>query len=133
MKQYRVTSADFVPRGELGVPDAYIDSAEIAQLKKLSGLMVFEEYKAGEANADIHLPNSKDEAMPGIVGGGTNPSFNKRQIEKDNDIKVGTPEWFRLWFAKDYLTGEKPIGDAPAPKIKALHDKALEKDKKSID
>jgi hypothetical protein len=33
----------------------------------------------------------------------------KAQLMKKNNIKPGTPEWFRLWFAKPYLTGETPI------------------------
>lgn len=32
----------------------------------------------------------------------------KAQYMKKHDIKPGTPEWFRLWFARPYLTGEKP-------------------------
>ena len=45
------------------------------------------------------------------------PNSEKYNIEKSKHIKVGTPEWFQLWFAKPWLTGEKPIGDAPADKI----------------
>ena len=33
----------------------------------------------------------------------------KGEIMKKHDIKPGTPEWFRLWFAKPYLTGETPF------------------------
>lgn len=32
----------------------------------------------------------------------------KGEIMKEHNIKPGTPEWFRLWFAKPYLTGETP-------------------------
>ena len=42
----------------------------------------------------------------------------KQQLEKKHGIRPGTDEWFKLWFSKPYLTGEKPIGDEPAPKIK---------------
>ena len=44
--------------------------------------------------------------------GGSNISITgteKRQLEKKNNIKPGTEEWFKLWFSKPYLTGEKPI------------------------
>jgi aryl-alcohol dehydrogenase-like predicted oxidoreductase len=27
---------------------------------------------------------------------------------KQNNIRPGTPEWFKLWFSLPYLTGEKP-------------------------
>jgi len=29
----------------------------------------------------------------------------KRQIERDNNIKPGTDEWFRLWFSLPHITG----------------------------
>lgn len=33
----------------------------------------------------------------------------KQRLEKQHKIKPGTPEWFRLWFAKPNLTGERPV------------------------
>lgn len=33
----------------------------------------------------------------------------KSKIQSENNIKPGTPEWFKLWFSLPYLTGEKPI------------------------
>jgi hypothetical protein len=33
----------------------------------------------------------------------------KAQLMRKNDIKPGTDAWFKLWFSKPYLTGEKPI------------------------
>lgn len=35
----------------------------------------------------------------------------KREIEKKHKIEPGTQEWFKLWFARPYLTGEKPHED----------------------
>ena len=32
----------------------------------------------------------------------------KAQIMRKKNIKPGTEEWFKLWFSKPYLTGEKP-------------------------
>lgn len=32
----------------------------------------------------------------------------KIQYQKTHNVKTGTPEWFRLWFARPYLTNEKP-------------------------
>lgn len=34
---------------------------------------------------------------------------NKAQFMRENNIKPGTQEWFRLWFAKPQLTGENPF------------------------
>lgn len=41
MRQYRITSADFVTPGDTGEPDAFMDEAELAQLKKLAGTSTF--------------------------------------------------------------------------------------------
>ncbi len=35
----------------------------------------------------------------------------KARLMKEHNIKPGTDEWFKLWFARPYLTGEKPIGE----------------------
>ena len=32
----------------------------------------------------------------------------KAQIQRKKKIQPGTEEWFKLWFARPYLTGEKP-------------------------
>ena len=33
----------------------------------------------------------------------------KAQYQRKHNIKPGTDEWFRLWFAKPKLTGENPM------------------------
>ena len=33
---------------------------------------------------------------------------NLGQIQRERNIRPGTDEWFKLWFAKPYLTGEQP-------------------------
>ena len=33
----------------------------------------------------------------------------KAEIQREKNIQPGTDEWFRLWFSKPYLTGEKPV------------------------
>jgi hypothetical protein len=35
----------------------------------------------------------------------------KAELMRKHNIQPGTPEWFKLWFSKPYLTGEKPIKD----------------------
>lgn len=34
----------------------------------------------------------------------------KAQYQRKHNIQPGTPEWFQLWFALPYMTGEK-FGD----------------------
>lgn len=31
----------------------------------------------------------------------------KAELQRKHNIKPGTEEWFKLWFARPYLTGEK--------------------------
>jgi hypothetical protein len=113
MKQYRITSENFVSPGETGDADAFMAPDDLAELKKLAGvgsLGLLENY-AGNAEA-------REEEMSSPMGGKDSmPSAEKRQLERDNHIKVGSPEWFQLWFSKPFLTGEKPVGDAPASKV----------------
>ena len=33
----------------------------------------------------------------------------KSQYQRKHNIKPGTDEWFKLWFAKPKLTGEDPM------------------------
>lgn len=107
MKQYRITSENFVLPGESGDPDAHMDPVDLAELKKLAGII----------SEDV--PNAIDPGAPSPVGSNISVTGSeKRRIEKEKAIRPGTDEWFKLWFSKPYLTGEKPIGDAPAPKIK---------------
>jgi hypothetical protein len=45
------------------------------------------------------------------ASGGSNISLTgneKRQIEKKHDIRPGTDAWWKLWFSRPYLTGERP-------------------------
>jgi hypothetical protein len=69
---------------------------ELDQIKRLAGINEFK----GFMKYDTVNPF-----------GGSNVSLTgteKRQIEKKNDIRPGTDEWFKLWFSLPYLTGEKP-------------------------
>jgi len=50
--------------------------------------------------------------IPVDLGQGSNISITgneKAQLQRIHKIEPGTQEWFRLWFSKPYLTGEKPI------------------------
>lgn len=49
---------------------------------------------------------------PFQMGDGSNVSMTgteKAVIQREHKIEPGTQEWFKLWFARPYLTGEKPI------------------------
>ena len=64
---------------------------EISQIKKLAGIREFIGLNPYEGSNVSITGNEKGELM------------------KKHNIKPGTPEWFKLWFSKPYLTGEKPI------------------------
>lgn len=67
---------------------------DIEQLKVLAGIgnrAVMQEYK-GFAGSNISVTGNE-----------------KGELMKKHDIRPGTEEWFRLWFSKPYLTGEKPV------------------------
>ena len=81
---------------------AVLDDADpIHEIKRLAGLSnnnigALQEYKG---------PNT-------ISTEGSNPSITateKINYQNNNDVQPGSPEWFRLWFSKPYLTGEKPF------------------------
>jgi hypothetical protein len=49
-----------------------------------------------------------------ISGNTTSPvsgmtGTQKAEIMRQQNIRPGTDAWFKLWFSKQWLTGEKPI------------------------
>ena len=67
---------------------------DLDQLRVLAGIgnrAVMQEYK-GFAGSNISVTGNE-----------------KGELMKKHDIRPGTEEWFRLWFSKPYLTGERPI------------------------
>ena len=74
---------------------------ELEEIRKLAGL----DYYAMGAEKDKKLPNWKEWT-------GSNPSksaHEKVMLMKKYKIEPGTPDWFRLWFARPYMTGEAAI------------------------
>ena len=66
---------------------------QLQQLKILAGI-----YKP-------YLPEETQQENISYTG------TEKSKLQKEAQYTTGTDEWFRLWFAKPYLTGERPIGD----------------------
>ena len=65
---------------------------ELEELKRLAG--IYERY------------GWKQYDGPNLSITGT----EKQYYEAKLDIQPGTPEWFKLWFARPKLTGENPLG-----------------------
>lgn len=72
---------------------------EIQQLKMLAGISnrpLMQEYKGYEGY--------------GYEGSNISLTGNEKgQLMKKHNIQPGTDAWFKLWFSRPYLTGEKPI------------------------
>lgn len=84
MKQHRVTASMFNPAGNNpGVPDAYVNPADL---------------KAAGVYTTVTQPASAP--SPQL------PNLGKHQA--DHNVKPGTDAWFKLWFSRPTLTGEKP-------------------------
>lgn len=92
MKQYRITTKDLTTDTDEDcylAPDDPIH--EIKALAQLAGL-----------GADARLQEMR----------GSNISVTSNEngrIQREQNIKPGTPEWFKLWFSLPYMTGEKKI------------------------
>lgn len=99
MKQRRYTSSDFVAN-ESSIPDAYIDSGELNRLKQLAGIAVTED-------------NDQSGRMSPLGSNISITGMEKKKLEREHNIQPGTPEWFRLWFSRPYLTHEQPVKSAP--------------------
>lgn len=100
MRQIKITSANYMPQ-EPTVPDAIMDDADLRALKKLAGIQ--------EAS---DMPNNSMGDTVGIKSPlsdtDTGNAVDKYSYEKQHKIKPGSDEWFRLWFSRTALTGEKP-------------------------
>jgi len=95
-----------------------MDNADLVRMKKLAGILVKEDFYTAGGHDPAMNADAADKDMPSPIGSNISVTGTEKQkLEKANHIKPGTPEWFKLWFSKPYLTGEKPVGDAPAPKI----------------
>jgi hypothetical protein len=121
MKQYRVTSANFIQAGESLEPDAHMHPDDLARIKQLAGLganLLEDYYTAGGHDPAISTPDDNG-GVGALSPVGSNISvtgMEKRNLEKKHHIQPGSPEWFQLWFSRPYLTGEKPVGDEKAEK-----------------
>ena len=104
MKQYRYTSQNFVPEGETGEADAFMDPAELNQLRKLAGMLPLAEDAGGNGAGPVggNLDNVPQAQEGGIVSPvGSNISVTARDrnelLEKYN-ARPGDELWFLINF-----------------------------------
>lgn len=102
MKQYRITSENSHAIDDADdcvlPPDDYAHQLKRLQyLGGLGGAARLQEYNAHQNK----------------INKGSNISvtaMEKVKLMKENNIQPGTPEWFKLWFSRPFMTNEKPIG-----------------------
>jgi len=82
MKQYRITSADLNPKSD---DDCYLAPDDpIHDLMPASAM--------GGLGSTEALAQYNSLLKPAVVGS------NKGQIQREQGIKPGTEQWFKLWF-----------------------------------
>jgi|TARA_B110000908_G_C10249125_1_gene450760 hypothetical protein len=64
---------------------------EIYRLKQLAGI----------TDKEGNIVKGSDESNISIVGS------DKGKIQREKNIQPGTEDWFKLWFSRPHLTGEK--------------------------
>ena len=84
------------------------------QAKIQNGLEQLKTVPTRKENLDITLDDLKrlSGVTSQVIGEESNISITgneKGELMKKHNIKPGTDEWFKLWFSRPYLTGEKPV------------------------
>ncbi len=117
MKQYSFRTQsyaeDIIPDAVLHDPEA-IGMHDLARMQELAGIS---EARDKKANATYGNPGGLKSPMGSNI---SQTAAEIRRLEKEHNIKPGTPEWFQLWFSLPYLTGEKPVGDETAGHTNSL-------------
>lgn len=108
MKQYHITSENFVSQGETGDPDAFMDATQLQELKKLAGLPFGEgaggmgDNGAGMVDGlGIQTPRAGEDGITSPVGS-TLASLTKERnaLLSQYHAKPGTDFWFMINFTK---------------------------------
>lgn len=106
MKQYRITSENFVLPGESGDEDAVMHPDDLAQIKKLAGIAgLFEQEGtngAGMVGGNLNnVPNTTETGITSPVGSNisTNMSYRKDLLSKYR-AHPGSDLWMLIMFEK---------------------------------
>jgi hypothetical protein len=85
MKQYKITSADLNPPED---NDCYLAPDDPIHALKPASMM------GGLGSMEALMRYKSNMSQPNI-------GSNKGQIQREQGIKPGTEEWFKLWFGKN--------------------------------
>lgn len=98
MKQYRITSGNFVHQGESGYDDAVMDSADLRELKRLAGLPISED--GGALSGIMATPRASEEGIVSPVGSTAGYSAGERNsLIKEYCADPGSPLWMMIMFS----------------------------------
>ena len=97
MKQYRITSQNFVHQGETGDTDAVMDSQDLYQIKKLAGLVT--EGGAGALSGIPATPRANEQGIESPVGSNiTNTAAYRNELLDKYQTRPGDELWFMINF-----------------------------------
>lgn len=74
----------------------WIDELDLATLRKLAGI------------DDFNKPGQDAAKLKQMLQARTGQAAEKRKIEREQNIRPGTDEWFKLWFSRGPLDGNMP-------------------------
>lgn len=104
MKQYRITSDNFVHQGEAGYDDAVMDARDLAELKRLSGIPIAED--GGAIFGIAATPRATETGIMSPVGSNISITAKERNdLEREYHAQPGTELWFIINFSLPKLTG----------------------------
>jgi len=105
-QKFKITSEDFADKAP-DIDEAVLSADDpIHELKRLAGLP---EAKSVYEASEISPNGNRSGGMSPVGSNISVTGMEKQRLEKEHNIKPGSPEWFKLWFSKPYLTGEKPV------------------------
>jgi hypothetical protein len=107
MKQYRVTSENFLLSGETGADNAIMDAQDLAQIKKLAGITgLVTEAGAGMYTGHNTVPQAAETGIESPVGSNISYTAKERNdLLKEYHVMPGTDLWFLINFSLPYMTG----------------------------
>jgi hypothetical protein len=105
MKQYRITSQNFVHQGETGDADAVMDSQDLADLKRLagvpSGMSLSEDMSAGGlVGGNLNnVPQAQETGIVSPVGTNiTHTAKHRNDLLRQYNARPGDELWFLINF-----------------------------------
>jgi hypothetical protein len=122
MKQYRITSENFVAPGESGEQDAVLDPNDLRELKRLAGLPITEE---GMWTGNKTTPQAAEVGIQSPVGSNISWTAAERNaLIKEYQTRPGDQLWMLIMFTKPFFNGslrdhvERYLAKHPEQRVK---------------